>query len=463
MIDILQAINDPNLFGSLFKDPASWQNWRVFLAAVFGLPMGDEDKAIFHVFTGRTEPPTAQVREVFAIVGRRGGKSFVSAVVACFLALFRDWSPYLQRGEVGTIMVIASDRQQARVILRYIKGILQIPIFQKEVERDLAWEIILKNQVSIAIKTCDYRTLRGFTVLAAICDELSFWASEGQNPAEEILQAVRPAMASIPNALLMGISTPYSRTGPLYEVFREKYGQDDKDVLVWRAASRQMNPSIPAAVVDKALAADYAAARAEYLAEWRDDVTSFLTADLIEEAIKTGRTQLPRVYHVEYKAFVDPSGGTGSDSFSMAIAHKTPGGVIVLDYLDEVRPPLSPKTVVYKFSKMLEYYGIDRVEGDAYSGAWVREAFRERNIEYWPSRFNKSEIYLNFEPLAAQGQIELLDNARLKEQLRGLERRTRSGGKDGVDHGPGLHDDLANAAAGAIVAAVKRGSTWTAL
>jgi len=35
----------------------------------------------------------------------------------------------------------------------------------------------------------------------------------------------------------------------------------------------------------------------------------------------------------------------------------------------------------------------------------------------------------------------------------GLERRARSGGKDLVTHYPGGHDDVANAAAGALVAA----------
>jgi hypothetical protein len=37
----------------------------------------------------------------------------------------------------------------------------------------------------------------------------------------------------------------------------------------------------------------------------------------------------------------------------------------------------------------------------------------------------------------------------LVSQIAGLERRTRSGGKDVIDHPPGGHDELANAVAGA--------------
>jgi hypothetical protein len=36
-------------------------------------------------------------------------------------------------------------------------------------------------------------------------------------------------------------------------------------------------------------------------------------------------------------------------------------------------------------------------------------------------------------------------------QLCALERRTARGGRDSIDHPPGLHDDLANVAAGVLV------------
>ena len=36
-------------------------------------------------------------------------------------------------------------------------------------------------------------------------------------------------------------------------------------------------------------------------------------------------------------------------------------------------------------------------------------------------------------------------------QLCSLERRTARGGKDSIDHSPGMHDDIANAVAGALV------------
>ena len=58
-------------------------------------------------------------------------------------------------------------------------------------------------------------------------------------------------------------------------------------------------------------------------------------------------------------------------------------------------------------------------------------------------------------PLINSGRVELLDHPRLVAQLCGLERRTAWGGRDSIDHGPGGHDDLANAVAGALVAAAE--------
>jgi hypothetical protein len=38
-MDILSAIDDPNLLGASIRDPGSWKPWRSLLAAAFGLPL----------------------------------------------------------------------------------------------------------------------------------------------------------------------------------------------------------------------------------------------------------------------------------------------------------------------------------------------------------------------------------------------------------------------------------------
>lgn len=112
-MDILAAIRDPKVFGQHFRT-GTWDAWFAFLAALFGLPMTEAQVKLFQQFTGRTTPPTTPFREAWLCIGRRGGKSFVLAVIAIFLACFKDWRRHLGPGEHGTCMVIAADRKQAR-------------------------------------------------------------------------------------------------------------------------------------------------------------------------------------------------------------------------------------------------------------------------------------------------------------------------------------------------------------
>jgi hypothetical protein len=121
-----------------------------------------------------------------------------------------------------------------------------------------------------------------------------------------------------------------------------------------------------------------------------------------------------------------------------------------------VQAPFAPEAVVADFCTTLAAYGIAKVTGDRYAGEWPREQFKKRNVDYVPSERVKSDIYRDMLPLLNSRRCQLLDNRRLISQLHGLERRTARGGRDSIDHGPGAHDDLANAVAGALVMAAFR-------
>jgi hypothetical protein len=84
-----------------------------------------------------------------------------------------------------------------------------------------------------------------------------------------------------------------------------------------------------------------------------------------------------------------------------------------------------------------------------------KEAFRRHGIRYEPSEKPKSDLYRNLLPRINSGEVALLDIERLTNQLIGLERRTARGGRDSIDHAPGAHDDVANAAAGALCLVAK--------
>ncbi|MCH8269428.1 MAG: hypothetical protein IH846_18170 [Acidobacteria bacterium] len=453
-ITILDAMRDPLLFGPWFKD-GTWDSWMVFLSALFGLPLEKGKAAIFRRQTGRQTAPRKPAREGWVIAGRRAGKSLIAALVAVFMACFRDYRKHLGPGERATVMVIAADRRQARVVFRYITGLMErIPMLVGMVESQTRETINLKNRVTLEVHTANFRAVRGYTVAAAICDEVAFWRSdESANPDAEILNGLRPGMATIPGAMLLCISSPYARRGVLWEAYRQHYGQENDAVLVWQADTRSMNPTVEERFIAEAYEQDEVVASAEYGAEFRRDIESFLLREAVEAVTVPERRELPPVSGLSYEAYCDPSGGS-QDSMTLAIAHHEKGRA-VLDALRERRPPFSPEDVVREFAALLKAYRVSRVRGDRYAGEWPRERFQAQGIRYEVASMVKSDLYLGFLPMINSRQAELLDHPRLLAQLCGLERKTARGGRDTIDHWPGGHDDLANAAAGELVEAAR--------
>lgn len=448
-MNVLEAIDDPALFAPWFRDPATWAAWRAFLAALFGLPMSEPELAAYRRFTGRDEPPTAAFDEAWLIIGRRGGKSFTMALIATFLGAFRDYRPYLQPGERATVMVVAADRRQARVIVRYIGGLLNnVPMLARTVERQTTDAFDLAGQVTIEVGTASFRTTRGYTFAAVLADEIAFWRTDdAAEPDYAILDAIRPGMATIPGSMLLCASSPYARRGALWDAFKRYYGKSNAP-LVWKATTRDMNPSVPQSVIDKALDRDRASASAEYLAEFRSDIEGFASLDVVEACVARGVRERGFITGQAYFAFVDPSGGS-SDAMTLAIAHSE-GGRAVLDCVRERKPPFSPEAVAAEFAATLRAYGLRTVTGDRYGGEWPREAFRRHGVEYQLAAKTRSDLYRDMLPLLTSGAADLLDSPTLVNQIVALERRVARGGRESIDHAPGAHDDLANAVAGAL-------------
>jgi hypothetical protein len=108
----------------------------------------------------------------------------------------------------------------------------------------------------------------------------------------------------------------------------------------------------------------------------------------------------------------------------------------------------NPEGTVAEAAHLLHRYGVFSVRGDRYSAEWSREAFRKRGIAYEWSELDKSALFLELLPIINSGTIELPDDDQLLRELRGLERRRGSSGRDRVDHRAGEHDDRANVVAG---------------
>lgn len=455
-VSIFAAIDDPEVFAPWFRDRASWQAWFAFIAALFALPMTEEQKAIYRECTGRSAEPARAFREAWLICGRRAGKSFTLALLAVFIGVFCDWQPHLQRGERATILIIAADRRQARSIMRFIKGLLNgVPMLSAMIERETAETIDLSNRLTIEISTASFRRTRGYAIAAALLDELAFWPTEeSANPDQEIIDAIKPGMAQFPEPLLLCASSPYARRGALYEAHRKYFGQDTTTALVWQAPTRRMNPTVPQSVIDDAMERDVEKASAEYGAQFRSDVSGFLTDVAIRGCIDDEVHERAPDLKLDYVGYCDASSGGGADSFCVAVSHRE-NKTAVLDAVREWKPPFNPEATAAEACAFLKTYRISTVYGDNYAAEFVRSLFQKNGVFYKPSELSTSEIFLEALPSINSHAYVLLDNNRLFQQLVGLERKTARSGHDSVGHAPGRHDDLACAAIGSLVYAFK--------
>lgn len=454
-MNIIDFIESEQLTPGSFEGD-SWERWKAILSAAFALPMDDEQVALFKEVAGDREPPTERVRELFAVAGRRSAKSNVASAVAVYLAtvgaavdgLLDRLSP----GERGVIQLIAVDRDQAKVLMGYIGGLFDSsPTLNAMVTKRGTEGIDLNNRVSIQVSTNSFKSVRGRTSIAVLMDECAFFKDENSSsPDTELYRAIVPSLATT-GGILIGISSPYSKKGLLYDKWRQHFGTDS-DCLVIQGETRQFNPTIDQRVIDDAIADDPEGARSEWLGQFRDDISGFISRELVEDATRTSPLEIPYDRHLrsKYRAFVDPAGG-GKDEFCIAIGHfdrKAQQAVV-----DVVRGMSgTPATITEEYADLMAQYGLRKGVSDKYAGSWPADEFSRYGIQIEQSADPKSQLYVDSLARFSSGQVNMPPDSKLQSQLCNLERRTSRSGRDTVDHpqGNGQHDDRANAVAGLL-------------
>ena len=260
-------------------------------------------------------------------------------------------------------------------------------------------------------------------------------------------------MLAFDSTRLVKISTPYMKRGVLYDDFQRAFGQNDPDLLVWRAPTTLMNLGIRTERLERERRLDASRFAREYEAEFGEDLEGFLPPAWVDGAIRVGRHELAYRDGVRYRAAVDPSGG-GPDTFAVAVVHAegvSSDARIVVDVMkgwsQRGVASVDLAGVVREISAILKRYRVRRVGGDKYASKWVSQAFAETGVAYVASPADASTAMHELEPFFAEGRVDLLDHPQLAQELKALERRLRAGGKTRIEHPRGGHDDHAVALA----------------
>jgi hypothetical protein len=355
-------------------------------------------------------------------------------------------------GEVGRIAIIAADRKQARTIFGYIVGFLEnVPMLSGMIVRRTQDTIDLANGLTIEIQAASFRTIRGYSLVACLADEVAFWMTDegSSNPDVEIIRSIRPALASIRDSMLLVASSPYAEAGALWNAYRKHHGKDDSHVLTWQAPTRTMNPSIPQSVVDEAYETDPASASAEFGAQFRSDISSFIPRDVVERAVDIGISTRQPVPGTSYQCFFDAASGVGTDRFAAAWGHRE-NEKIIIDHVFVHKPPFDASQVFAEFAAICRNFGTTDVCSDRYSIGFLISECQRNGLTHKPSDLDKSRLYLHALPQLTSGRVRLPDVPEIVTEFCSLERRTGSEGRDKVDARGGKPEDVANAISGCV-------------
>ena len=465
-IDVIQAIRDPNILGDVLS-PAQ----EAALRTLYGLPIPKDQESLVRRCTGHPSRKPMEYREAAFICGRRSGKSDkIASNVCVYEAFFRKHD--LSTGERGVVLLLAQNMRQAQVVRNYIEGKIQkSPILSRHVQATRAQELDLDNGITIAIHPASFRSIRGLSVVACICDEIGFWWTEDgyANPDVEILRAVRPAMATFPNAKLVLASSPYAMNGVLWDLWRNR--KKDRDTLVWHAPTALMNPIVGKRFLENEKKRDPDIYRREYEAEFAEAVSAYIPADAIAACVVAGRTSVPPTpKRHRYTAAIDAA--FKGDRFTFAVVHRDrQADRFVVDHLagweGSRQSPVRLSQVVPEIRKVLDLYGTHKVFGDQFGAEPLRQVFRSDGMTFMESPFtvqSKADMYATLRSLILDGRIELLDHRDSLKELRSLEIHNLPGGHPRIGHPSrgGLHDDYADAIALAVskMMNVRVAGTW---
>lgn len=389
------------------------------------------------------------------LAGRRGGKSLVSDIVACYEALIPEFTEILRPGEERYILIVSVRQENAMLHIQNIRRLLK---HNKAVGRLIAEQakdrLKLSNGVTILSLPASARAGRGFTVSTLLLDELAhFVDTQGNQSADAVFDAFSPTLATFGDyGRLIITTTPAARVGIVYDLYdRTSQGAID-DFYITKKTTRELNPRVSERTINRARARDALSAAVEYDAEFSDPVTLFFDTETIDLAIDGSlRKRETAQESVSYIMAIDPA--TMGDRYAFVIGHESEGKYY-LDYAHILTPPVNPAAAEDLLLDLARRFKPQVIRCDTASTV-QRLKDKLPALSYTPfTRPLKLRIYGALKEQLNLGNMVLFKHADLIDELKALQIR------NGVDiaaprSGRVKHDDLSDCLALVVDALVE--------
>jgi len=427
--------------------------WGTFYKVVEGLPLTPEQAQLYCTSTGRSEyvPRPGGYQEATGICGRRSEKTQTCLKFLLWKIIYGGYEKQLRTSwfaRVGRhtkllrIPLILQDTRVARDVLRTAESLaLGSPLLSEEIAESHRSELVFKNGLALTTFPATKASVRSLACPAALLDELAFVSIEGADD-KELCRQLRPSMIEFGQTRrLIKLSTPWQRSGILYEEYSQRL--ERPDLLVWQASTQVMTPRISVVELERERISDPSYFTREFLAEFTADRECFVPFNDTLAAIQSWKELAP-VAGPYYIAALDASSVTGGDRFTFGVAHSDKGG----HFVDVLRgwQKATVGEVCDELAHLCKADRIEKVIADQFGFAFLHELMRQRGVELAQLAFtarSKPEIFFALKSALSTGKFHLPNHPEAIRELRALESTRLSGGGYRICAPGKLHDDYA--------------------
>ena len=382
-----------------------WPVQRVILKAHYGIKLDDNPKNRFRITDWKRENeqwfteaeylrwkhergecniaeviPGKERRNLILPIGRRSGKTTISACIAAYetYKLINKGNPQRYYGLAPSnpirLISVATGKDQAGLLYEEVShhfakcnffkrytanNTLSYARFQTphDIEEFGSYTENPRARASIRVSfaACNAKSLRGSGNIVIILDEVAHFLEQGGSSAEEVYTALSPSNKAFTpkdetgqplygdgtesEGRIIMISSPLGKQGLFYEKFRQAMGGGDSTInmLAVQAPTWEVNPTMSAAAFKEEYAFDPRKFAVEFGAEFTDRTLGWLEDEqdlweCIDKSLQPRHRGQPRqVYFVGFDL------GLVTDASAIAITHIDSESRIVLDYIGKMK------------------------------------------------------------------------------------------------------------------------------
>lgn len=414
-----------------------------------------------------------KITDISLIVGRRGGKTLISSILAIYSTLKIDWKPLLGKHNTATILIASHTKDFSDEIIDVMRSLieespilsrlidkskkntqstinLKIPFYNEETKR------IRYSRVRLRTNAASSKSSRGSACPVIILDEIAFFGSDinAKETDEEIVRAIKPSMLQFSKqAMMIKLSSPNIKQGILYETYKKRAELPD-DYLILKAPSWVFNNRLPKEEFEKEEKVDPENFNREFRANFTDSISTFIMPEAIDRAVQKGVKFIPpedKTVDITYHAAIDAA--FKSDRFTFSLVGAKEGRItqyLVHAWEGSKTKPIEAHEIAKFLSQVVKEFGLNKIFADQFAFQPLKEIFAKFNVVLEEMTFTntyKKKIYYNLKNLIHSNTLDLLDHEMTQTELKQLQVEQSSTGTIKIGHPVGGHDDFADSLA----------------